>query len=218
MSSWPCIVNNEFYCKDTLFVSGDEGVSYELSESYTNAVSYAKSLPNCEVITLSKSNEDDHDITNTFSYNSQEYSYTIDFITPLEHIECKDEFEQSIFIAINYQNKTILLTGDATNANIDNYAKADHGYDVDVLITGYVSGEHKDAIRLSDNRGTDFLGDINLTEGDNAIITYYDIDQMQYLMNVIGYRHATVKPLTVFESVRTKINADGTITSTTVER
>ena len=57
-----------------------------------------------------------------------------------------------------------------------------------------------------------------MTAGDNAIITCYDSDQIQYLMNVIGYRHAAVKPLTTFESVRTKINADGTITITTVER
>lgn len=210
----PILANNvkNFYIPDTT------GTTYTISDGFRNAVSYANTISTCNVIKLNPTNEDSYDIESNFSYNSQEYNYTIDFMTPVAPANCETEFDASIFVAITYQNKVVLFTGDATNKNIDNYANADYNYNVDVLITGYDYVAGKDAIRLSDNRGTNFLTDISLANGDNVIITNYgDIDGLQNMMNVCGYTGANVYSSEAFTSAIVKINGSGAITVTTQE-
>ena len=202
-----------------LYIPNTTGATYSISDGFRNAVNYANTLSTCEVIVLNKSNEDNFDIESNFSYNSQEYSYTIDFMTPVAPTDCTAEFDASIFIAITYQNKVVLFTGDATNKNIDNYANADYDYNVDVLITGYEPATGRDAIRLSDNRGTNFLTDIGLTNSDNVIITNPGVtDGLGNLVNVINaHNDPTIYNSTNFEYATVKINNSGTITVSTQE-
>lgn len=201
-----------------LYIPDTTGVTYDISDGFRNAVNYANTISTCEVIVLNKSNEDNFDIESNFSYNQQEYSYTMDFIAPVAPESCETEFDASIFIAITYQNKVVLFTGDATNKNIDNYANADYDYSVNVLITGYEPATGRDAIRLSDNRGSNFLTDIGLTSSDHVIITNPGVtDGLQTLMNVCMSYHANVHPSTLFTFATVKINNSGTITVSTQE-
>ena len=204
------LANNvkNFYIPDTT------GATYTISDGFRNAVSYANTINTCNVISLNPTNEDSYDVTSNFSYNQQEYSYTIDFMTPVAPTNCETEFDASIFVAITYQNKVVLFTGDATNKNIDNYANADYDYNVDVLITGYEPATGRDAIRLSDNRGSNFLTDIGLTNSDHVIITNPGVtDGLGNLVNVINaHQDPTIFNSTNFEYATVKITGDGTIT------
>lgn len=155
---------------NNLYVPDTTEISYTPSEAFVNAVNYANTINTCNVIKLNPTSEDGYDVTRAFSYNQQEYSYTIDFITPVAPADCETEFDASIFIAITYQHKVVLLTSDATNKNIDNYVKADYDYNADVLITGYHFFYGKDAIRLSGSRGNNFLVDIDLRSPDYATV------------------------------------------------
>ena len=197
-----------------LYIPDTTGVTYDISDGFRNAVSYANTLNTCNVIALNPTNEDSYDISSSFSYNSQEYSYTIDFITPVAPADCETEFDASIFVAITYQDKVILFTGDASNKNIDNYANADYDYNVDVLITGYEPAYGIDAIRTSANRGSDFLEDIDLIGNDYAIITNPGVTVgIGNLVNVINaHQNPTIFNSTNFEYATVKITGDGTIT------
>ena len=199
-----------------LYIPDTTEVTYTISDGFRNAVSYANTISTCNVIKLNPTNEDNFDIESNFSYNSQEYNYTIDFMTPVAPADCETEFDASIFVAITYQNKVVLLTGDATNKNIDNYANADYDYSVDVLITGYECSSNKDAIRLSANRGTNFLTDISLSDSDYAIITTYgQITGIENLMlNLMSY-DVDAYNITTITSATIKINGSGTITVAT---
>ena len=204
---------------NNLYIPDTQNITYTsvYIEPFNKAVNYA-SNNNCNVVALNPTNEEAHDISSSFSYNSVEYSYTIDFITPVAPADCTTELDASIYIAITYQNKVILFTGDATNKNIDNYANGDYDYNVDVLITNYHSNYGKDAIRLSQNRGTDFLDDINLTNGDHVIITNYgDITGLLTLRQVIASYGASGYSSTAFTYATVKIGAGGVVTVTTTE-
>ena len=203
---------------NNLYIPDTQNITYTSSyiEPFNKAVNYA-SNNTCNVVALNPTNEEAHDISSSFSYNSQEYSYTIDLITPVAPADCETELDASIFVAITYQGKVILFTGDATNKNIDNYANADNGYNVDVLITGYAY-LGKDAIRLSQNRGTDFLEDISLTTGDYVITTNYGDDTgLLTLRQVFASYGAKEYTSTAFTYATVKIGAGGVVTITTTE-
>ena len=87
------------------------------------------------------------------------------------------------------------------------------------MITGYDYVAGKDAIRLSANRGTNFLTDISLANGDNVIIINYgDTDGLGNLVNVINaHNDPTIYNSTNFEYVIVKINGSGAITVSTQE-
>ncbi len=209
----PILANNvkNFYIPDTT------GATYDISDGFRNAVSYANTISTCNVIKLNPTNENSYDVTRAFSYNQQEYSYTIDFMTPVAPTNCETEFDASIFVVITYQNKVVLLTGDATNKNIDNYANADYNYNVDVLITGYHSNYGKDAIRLSESR-SGFFSDISLASGDNVITTNYgDVTGLLTLRQVFASYGASEYSSTAFTYATVKINGSGAITVTTQE-
>ena len=195
-----------------LYIPDTTGVTYSISDGFRTAVNYANTLNTCNIIKLNPTNDDNYDVTSTFSYNQQEYGYTIDFIAPVAPSDCETEFDASMFVAITYQNKVILLTGDATNANIDAYTNESYDYDVDVLITGYEPSSNKNAIK------TAFLGDIELTSSDNVIITNYGIiDDINNLENVIGSCNPTIYNSTDFASATVKIAIGGTMTVSTQE-
>lgn len=198
-----------------LYIPNTTGATYSISDGFRNAVNYANTLSTCEVIVAS--NDDSIDIDRKFTYNSKSYSYYIDFIVPVAPANCTTEFDASIYVAIEYQNKVILLTGDATNANIDAYANGSYDYDVDVLITGYEPATGRDAIRLSDNRGTNFLTDIGLTNSDHVIITNPGVtDGLGNLVNVVNaHNNPTIYNSTNFASATVKIAAGGVVTVTT---
>ena len=201
-----------------LYIPDTTEVTYTISDGFRNAVSYANTISTCNVIKLNPTNEDSYDIESNFSYNSQEYNYTIDFMTPVAPTDCETEFDASIFVAITYQNKVTLFTGDATNKNIDNYANADYDYDIDVLITGYEPATGRDAIRLSANRRSNFLTDIGLTNSDYAIITTYgQITGVENLMLLLNSYRADAYNITTITSATVKINGSGAITVTTQE-
>ena len=199
-----------------LYIPNTTGATYSISDGFRNAVNYANTLSTCEVIVAS--NDDSIDIDRKFTYNSKSYSYYIDFIVPVAPANCTTEFDASIYVAIEYQNKVILLTGDATNANIDAYANGTYDYDVDVLITGYHSNYGKDAIRLSANRGTNFLTDIGLTNSDHVITTNYgDVTGLLTLRQVFSSYGVSEYSSTAFASATVKIAAGGVVTVTTAE-
>lgn len=200
-----------------LYIPNTTGVAYDVSNEFRDAVNYANTIPTCEVIVAS--NDDSIDIDRKFTYNSKEYSYYIDIIVPVAPANCTTEFDASIYVAIEYQNKVILLTGDATNANIDAYARGSYDYDVDVLITGYEPATGRDAIRLSDNRGSNFLTDIGLTNSDHVIITNPGVtDGLGNLVNVINaHQNPTIYNSTIFSYATVKIAAGGIVTVTTTE-
>ncbi len=160
------------YGVNNLYIPDITNVAYSeyISEKFTEAVDYAETQ-DCTIHTVSDSMQD---ITNTFTYGGTQYSYTIDFMTPVAPENCADVRDASIYIAITYKDKTILLTSDVTNNNIDSYAVVNgnpkYSHNVDVLITGY-STYGKDAIRLSGTRGSGFLEDIGLTSNDWVIST-----------------------------------------------
>lgn len=201
-----------------VFIPDTTNVAYEsqIPQTYKDGVNYANSLSTCEVVTVKK--DKSIKITNAFTYNEQEYSYTIDLIAPVAASDCAIDADASIFVAIEYQDKVTLLTSDATIKNIDAYALGDYDYDVDILITGYcIADDNTDAIRTSWNRGTDFLADINLTETDHAILTYYgDVSGfgIHNLVNVLIQvrKLPRVYNVGVYATLSSKIALDGTIT------
>ena len=200
-----------------LYIPDTTGATYDISDGFRNAVNYANTINTCNVIKLNPTNEDCYDVTRAFSYNQQEYSYTIDFIAPVAPTDCETEFDASIYVAIEYQNKVNLLTGDATNTNIDAYANGSYDYNVDVLITGYHSNYGKDTISLSERR-SGFFSDISLTSGDNVIITNYgDVTGLLTLRQVFASYGASEYSSTPFTYATVKINNSGTITVSTQE-
>ncbi len=156
-----------------VYLPNTTGVGYtiESTSSFSQAKEYAITNMSDKLNIVSDTMQD---ITNTFTYGGTQYSYTIDFMTPVAPENCTDAADSSVFVAITYKDKTILLTGDTTNNSIDSYAVVNgnpkYTHNVDVLITGYNAG-HKDAVRLSGVRGSGFLADIGLTSSDYAIIT-----------------------------------------------
>ena len=138
------------------------------SSSYMTAVQKAEAEPNCTITTIGESN---CDISYTFKDNlSNRYTYEIDFMIPVATATATNLSDNSVVVSIKYKDKVVLITNEATNENIDAYCtKYGNQKDVDVLITSYVPSEQY-AITSSANRGTDFLGKINLESTDYAVI------------------------------------------------
>ena len=138
------------------------------TDSYLTAVQKAEAEPNCTVKTIGESN---CDISYTFKDNKNAYyTYEIDFMIPVAAASATNVYDNSVVISIKYKDKVVLITNDATNKTIDAYCtKYGNQKDVDVLITSYLPSEQY-AITSSANRGTDFLGKINLESTDYAVI------------------------------------------------
>ncbi len=148
--------------------------SYVL-DCYLDALQY---VPNtCNTVEVAENN---CDITQSFSDNSgNAYSYTIDFMLPVSTEDCQNNnwhsdavVDTTIVISIEYQGKTILITGDVRQRNtkgyIDNY---DGEKDVDVLITAFEATDPYAITNAPSFAGKNYFECISLEAGDYAIIT-----------------------------------------------
>ena len=137
-------------------------------DSYLTAIEKAELEPNCTIETIGESN---CDISYTFKDNSNNrYTYEIDFMIPIAAANATNTSDNSVVVSIEYQDKVVLITNEATNENIDAYCtKYGTQNDVDVLIVSHIPTEQY-AITGSPNRGTDFLAKINLNSSDYAIL------------------------------------------------
>ncbi len=212
----------DVYEIENAYIPDTTGAGYTPSNVYNLGVNKLKSTTGCNVHTLTQTNQAEKDIINGFRYNGQDYEYTIDFITPLAPSSCSNQADAGIYVAIEYQDAVILLTGDATNANIDAYAGVEADpiadYDVDVLVTGY-NGYGSQAITHSGGRGSDFLGDISLTSDDYVVITNLGVTTgISSLVSAI-VAHAPNIPIkstasSSISNVTIKINSQGAYTVT----
>ncbi len=211
-------------CVENLYIPNTTGVGYELSNSDANTkyfletVEYAEQQ-GCTIHTITDSMQD---ITNTFVYGGVEYSYTIDFMTPVAPENCTEQVDSSVYIAITYKDKTILLTSDVTNKNIDAYAVVNgnpkYAHDVDVLITSYWTGG-QDAIRHSGVRGSLFLEDIGLTNSDYVIITNLgETTGIELCTSAIArLTHNIISTAAGYPTVTVKVTNAGTLSVTKAE-
>lgn len=144
-------------------------------DCYLNALQY---VPNtCNKVEVAENN---CDITQSFSDNSgNTYSYTIDFMLPVSTEDCQNNTSHSdamcdttIVISIEYQGKTILITGDVRQKNtlgyINNY---DGQKDVDVLITTFEASDPYAITNSISFAGKDYFESISLENGDYAIVS-----------------------------------------------
>jgi len=134
---------------------------------YEDAIANAPNT--CNKVEVGESN---CDIQNSFKDSTgTTYSYKIDFMLPVATANCTNETDATIAISIEYKNKVILISGDATEKTIDGYCtKYGNQKNVDVLITSYVSNDPY-AIVNSASRGTDYLTKLSLESGCYAIIS-----------------------------------------------
>jgi len=184
---------------------------------YTDALTI---VPNtCNKVEVAESN---CDISYQFRDSSNNtYSYTIDFMLPVATSDCNDESDASIVIAIEYQGKTILITGDNTQNNIKGYIdNYDGEKDVDVLICSFLYTDPYAITNAPSFAGKDYFECISLEAGDYAIITPISAAERvnvlaEALVNLCGYD--SVKMLTEGNNLYTayvKINSSGEITVT----
>ena len=134
------------------------------SESFNTAISMAQHTIGCTIKTIDETNCD-------FEYKFKDYSgnihhYKVDFMLPVDFHTTTDMYDATIIVTIQYQEKSIIIGGDATVNNIDGYcSKYNTTYDADVLITNYLLNESQ-AIGASENRGSKYLDKISLETGD----------------------------------------------------
>ena len=157
----------DFY-KINNFYKPEISSSITPTEAYLTAIEKAELESNCTIETIGETN---CDMSYTFKDNNNNtYTYKIDFMIPITAANATNTSDNSVVVSIEYQNKVVLITNEATNNNIDAYCiKYGNQKDVDVLITSYIPNEQY-AITSSANRGTDFLGKINFEASDYAII------------------------------------------------
>jgi hypothetical protein len=138
------------------------------TEAYLTAIEKAELEPNCIITIIGESN---CDISYTFKDNSNNrYTYEIDFMIPIAAANATNTSDNSVVVSIEYQDKVVLITNEATNENIDAYCtKYGTQNDVDVLIVSHIPSEQY-AITASANRGTDFLAKINFEASDRVVI------------------------------------------------
>ncbi len=81
----------------------------------------------------------DSDFTNKFVYNTVEYSYTFNFLTPVgDVISYSDPNNYSPIMMLQYGERKILFTGDAEEDNIEEYVTTyGNTYNIDVLKVGH---------------------------------------------------------------------------------
>ena len=135
---------------------------------YTDAVAMASN--SCNVVEVAESN---CDISCQFRDSSNNtYSYTIDFMLPAATTDCINDYDASTAISIEYQGKTILITGDNSQINIKGYIDNYDGQkDVDVLICSFVGVEPYAITNSISFAGKDYFECISLEDGDYAIIS-----------------------------------------------
>ena len=185
---------------------------------YTDAVTLAQST--CNVVEVEESN---CDITYEFkkSGSNTTYSYTIDFMLPAATEDCTNEVDASIAMTIEYQGKTILITGDNTQNNIKGYIDNYDGQkDVDVLICSFEAADPYAITNSPSFAGKDYFECISLENGDYAIITPISAAERvnvldTTLRDLLGRENALM--LTEGNDLYTayvKINSSGQITVT----
>ena len=185
---------------------------------YTSAVNMAPS--SCNVVEVAENN---CDITNSFkkSGSATTYSYTIDFMLPVETADCINDYDASIVISIEYQGKTILITGDNSQVNIKGYIdNYDGDKDVDVLICSFLYADPYAITNAPSFAGKDYFECISLEVGDYAIITPISAPDRSVnldtaLVNICGRNNVYL--LTDQSNLYTayvKINSSGQITVT----
>lgn len=185
---------------------------------YTSAVNMAPS--SCIVVEVAENN---CDITNSFkkSGSATTYSYTIDFMLPVDTADCDNGADATVVISIEYQGKTILITGDNTVTNIKGYIDNYDGQkDVDVLICSFLYTDPYAITNSPSFAGKHYFESISLEAGDYAIITPISAAERvnvlaETLVNLCGYD--SVKMLTEGNNLYTayvKINSSGQITVT----
>ncbi len=137
----------------------------------------------CNVVEVAESN---CDITHSFKdEQNNTYTYTIDFMLPVETANCTNETDATIAISIEYAGKTVLISGDAIEKTIHGYYDKYNGQkDTDVLITSFVANEPK-AIVNSKSNGKDYLASISLDENDRVII--YSINENTMVNDLMDY-------------------------------
>ena len=140
------------------------------STCYKSAL--ANTPATCNVVEVAESN---CDILYEFKDgNGAIYSYKIDFMLSVATSDCAKDLDASIAISIEYAGKTVLISGDATEKNIDAYGSKYGGTkDVDVLITSFEASEPYAIVNSSNRPGYTggYLASISLEEGDYAIIS-----------------------------------------------
>ena len=135
---------------------------------YTSAVAMAPST--CTVKEVDESN---CDIMYSFreKKSGAVHTYSIDFMLPADTANCTSGSDASVVISIEYKGKVVLITSDATQANIDGYCtKYGDSKSVDVLITSFLYTDPY-AITNSVSRGHDYLSLLSLDSNCYAIIS-----------------------------------------------
>jgi len=144
------------------------GTGITPSDAYNTAVECAENKADCNIKTIDESS---CDIEYTFKDSqNNSHSYKIDFMLPLAVENATINYDCSVVIAIEYQGKVVLITSDASEANIDAYCtKYSTNYDVDVLITSYNYSD-RFAIASSGSRGSNFLNKISFEQDAYAVL------------------------------------------------
>ena len=191
------------------------GTSITASSSYNLSLEKAQSENACISKTIAENN---CDIDYSFKDEQNNiHNYKIDFMLPIDFAEATNERDISVVVSIEYQNKKILVTGDATVANIDGYcSKFGATKNVDVLITFYTPGE-VNAIAGSANRGTNYLDKIGLAEGDYCVIGINngssDVPNLYSKVGYLGNNVYTLNSSTITTSTA-KISTSGVVNVT----
>ncbi len=177
-------VVDHFYYLDTI------GVTFMPSTEYTSAITTLQDKPGCTHHTIT----DTSDITNIFLDTSGNiHEYTIDFMLPVAKVDCTDEYDYQAMLSIEYKDKIILLTGDATNKNIDGYIQ-NQEKDVDVLITRFNPSSPYAIVDSGLRNSESFIVDIVLESGDFVIFnTFLFSDGIEDLHNHLLSTGATCK-------------------------
>lgn len=158
----------EYYPVTNLYIP-TVGNNITPSTQFNAAVELGNTKNNCTVTTIG---EDNCDLDYTFKDSQgNEHNYKVDFMMPVDFATAESDYDATVVISIEYKDKTIMIGGFATNTNIESYcSKYGTKYDVDVLITNYLMGDNKDAIRNSAVNGLDYLSKISLGNGDYMIM------------------------------------------------
>lgn len=185
------------------------------SEAYESTLTNASSDNNCTIYTIEENNLD---IDYTFKDTQNNiHNYKVDFMLPVAESNATSEFDCSTIVSIEYQGKTIMISGDATVKNIDAYCtKYGTQKDVDVLISSYVALE-QNAITSSASRGSDYLNKISLEEGDSLVIvpmgSTLGINDMYQAVSYMEGSIYTLSPSAITTS-KVKITTAGVVSVT----
>ncbi|MBE5738978.1 MAG: hypothetical protein E7354_04550 [Clostridiales bacterium] len=204
-----------------------EGQQYDDSyvlDCYLDALQY---VPNsCNVVEVAENN---CDIVQSFKDNSgNEYSYEIDFMLPVSTEICQNNTwhsdamcDTTIVTSIEYQDKTILITGDVRQRNTQGYINNYDGEkDVDVLITSFEASDPYAITNAPSFAGKDYFECISLEAGDYAIITPISSDARCDVLKrtaaeICGWDKVyMITGVNNLDTAYVKINSSGQITVT----